>query len=112
VAKNNKLGYGKNAKDSEISEMGNPQPSPKAPSAMDAVQRLNVGGPCLRVGHKIESGPTENVASRRNLQQLYPAEEESLEEYHSYDTGYACSRTPTKHLSLRILVIQSIKYIK
>jgi len=43
---------------------------------------------------------------------LYPAEEESLEEYHSYDTGYACSRTPTKHLSLRILVIQSIKYIK
>jgi hypothetical protein len=88
VAKNNKLGYGKNAKDSEKSEMGNPQPSPKAPSAMDAVQRLNVGGPCLRVGHKIESGPTENVASRRNLQQLYPAEEESLEEYHIHDTGW------------------------
>jgi hypothetical protein len=38
-------------------------------------------------GHKIESGPTENVASRRNLQQLYPAEEESLEGYHLMISG-------------------------
>jgi hypothetical protein len=41
VAKRKELGYGKKANDIT---MGNPQPSPKAPSAMDAVQRLNVGG--------------------------------------------------------------------
>jgi hypothetical protein len=56
AAKRNKLGYGKKSKDIT---MGNPQPSPKAQSAMDAVQRLNVGGPQQMLRHKIKSVPME-----------------------------------------------------
>jgi hypothetical protein len=39
--------------------MGNPQPSPKALCAMDAVQRLNVGGLWYKLEHKIKSTPME-----------------------------------------------------
>jgi hypothetical protein len=76
AAKNNKLGHSKKSKDVT---MGNPQPSPKA-QAMDAVQRLNVGGQKRKLMHKIKSGPVENTAPKRNSQMLYPNAKESFEE--------------------------------
>lgn len=103
VAKRNKLGYGNNAKDDT---MGNPQPSPKAPSAMDAVQRLNVGGQRRKLMHKIESGPTENVASKRNRVWLYHRYEESFEGFQQWNR-MARWPTPTKHLSYLHIVVHS-----
>ena len=60
MAKNNKLGYSNKVKDIT---MGNPQPSPKA-IAMDAVQRLNVGGRQRKLMHKIKSVPLETWSVR------------------------------------------------
>jgi hypothetical protein len=48
--------------------------------AMDAVQRLNVGGQRRKPMHKIKSGPVENTASKRKSQMLYPNAIESFEE--------------------------------
>jgi hypothetical protein len=94
VAKRKKLGYGKKVNDDT---MGNPQPSPKAPSAMDAVQRLNVGG--RRKTHKIESGPTETWLQRGFESGCIPVSRRALRDL-SNEIGW-----PAGLLQLSILVV-------
>ena len=70
-------GYGKNSYGRD-----NPQPSPKAPSgAMDAVQRLNVGGSRFlrKPRHKIESVPVETRSERGIMICCKPSHEESFQ---------------------------------